>query len=247
MSSNLAYRYLEQIQAETYDALDIKIQNALQDPRVLPGYRRIVREFLTAQAGHPVTEQQVEKQLQIYLEQQRDRMKTAPTRFEESNTFSIMSQLNEQIDTVIATHQIPLSAKPIFGTLSTGRVNAVTVAVPRAGGYLVLLERQLFFFALLIGKAVALTFAIESGKDDEPASVLLNRDAAAARLDADDTPIRRFLETVSAYATTGVPTNAPPYVLSDHRYQALSGMLCEAMELFVLGHEYGHVIAGHLD
>src|SRR4051812_7837907 len=38
---------------------------------------------------------------------------------------------------------------------------------------------------------------------------------------------------------------APQYILEDRTAQLIASWLTQASELFILGHEYGHVICGH--
>jgi hypothetical protein len=56
----------------------------------------------------------------------------------------------------------------------------------------------------------------------------------------------RFFDVLAAYVVAGHPHAARPY-LPDPQVSLVASSLRSSMELFVLGHEYGHLLAGHLD
>ncbi|GGV22096.1 hypothetical protein GCM10010260_72890 [Streptomyces filipinensis] len=134
--------------------------------------------------------------------------------------------------------------RPVLGMLATGEINAVTLLAPDSQTHIVVFEDELFNFANLFGKAVALAMpyevrgdgwiAFSPGIDDVRRHVRESTDA-----------IHRFRDVVLAYVLTGRPSAASPYQ-TEPVVRAMSSILLDGMELFVLGHEYGHAMAGHV-
>lgn len=58
--------------------------------------------------------------------------------------------------------------------------------------------------------------------------------------------MRRFGDLIFAYLVGGHPHLAEPYIVPGN-LEPLVGVLRDGFELFVVGHEIGHVILGHLD
>jgi hypothetical protein len=73
-----------------------------------------------------------------------------------------------------------------------------------------------------------------------------DRDAIANRIELNRELQYRFYQVVAEYALSKRPARTEPYLAEGH-YSGLVANLIEAMELFVLGHEYGHVMAGHMN
>ncbi len=180
---------------------------------------------------------------QLARDAERNR-RLAPSPYEDPLMYSILVELAGHIETATTQVRLPVPRRPVLGSLPHGRVNAVTILVPGTDEHLVLFESQMFLFALLLSKAVARALPLTS-RDGEWLGFSVEQGAIEERIDSDESVPRRFTEVVLAYATTGRPGDAPRYV-EDGPRGVIAGHLREALELFVLGHEYGHVVAGHL-
>lgn len=66
------------------------------------------------------------------------------------------------------------------------------------------------------------------------------------RIEADPAVAERFAHIVVTYAVTGSLAQAEHHLLPPG-YFTLAVKLCESLEYFVLGHEYAHILLGHLD
>ncbi|MFE5654653.1 hypothetical protein ACFQ9H_00420 [Streptomyces sp. NPDC056517] len=134
--------------------------------------------------------------------------------------------------------------RPVLGMLITGEINAVTLLAPDSQTHIVAFESELFMFANLFGKAVALAMPHEFREDG---SIAFSPGIDDVRRHVRDSPeaARRFRDVVLAYVLRGRPSGASPYVPTQ-AVRVMGSILLDGMELFVLGHEYGHVMAGHL-
>lgn len=122
----------------------------------------------------------------------------------------------------------------------------MAVMVPDSEEFLVLFEDGLFGFANLMAKAVASMLPRTADDDTKGWTFSIDERAWRARLHEDDTPIQRMGEALFAYLVKGHPHAAQPYLLSPD-YMNLAAHLRTAMELFVMGHEWGHILSGDLD
>ncbi|MFJ5032716.1 hypothetical protein ACIQB5_32570 [Streptomyces sp. NPDC088560] len=134
--------------------------------------------------------------------------------------------------------------RPVLGFLATGEVNAVTMLAPGSRTHLVVFEDELLSFTDRFSKAVALAIPIEGVQGDKVA-FSLDPDKVRRHLQNSPDAVRRFREVVLAYLLDGEPGAAPTYELPRGPHK-LAHILKDGMELFVLGHEYGHALSGHL-
>lgn len=130
---------------------------------------------------------------------------------------------------------------PVIASLPSGELNAVTYKVPgEVDAHAVFFDEGLMTFVELF--SVAAVFALPLSGDD----VGHDEPEVRRRLAEDPAPAARFLEMLIAYVVGGDPLLAIAEPV-DHRWTALGEMCGDAMNLFVLGHEFGHVLARHLD
>jgi hypothetical protein len=192
-----------------------------------------------------------------------------PTRFESPHWHHLTSLYCAQIERAARSLRMGLSAPPLFGTLPVGSMNAFALRV--RGTTITLFHVGMFNFLNQISKVVALAVPLEgeatrrsaaarpgaprarrrvagrrrSGSPPPKTFVLAAR-AAADRLSARPEVGRRFQNVVEAYLVEGDPLASRRFVVSGAR-QLLVHQLLTSAELFVLSHEYGHVILGHLE
>ncbi|GGC90166.1 hypothetical protein GCM10011512_16380 [Tersicoccus solisilvae] len=231
------YQFLEQLQEHIYSQLG-------EAPQVFPGDFLLEQARLFLRARRPTAPaEEIEKDAEELV---RD-MEEGPaprTRFEHPGWYGILHSLSNWIETSVQTMGLPMRESPAFGSLPTGQVNAMTIAVPNSADHLVLFEDQLFIFALLFSKALARALPVRR----TPEGGLLysvDKDEVADRIRAKKDVVERFADVVLAYSISGRPSNARQYYV-ESEYFALSDTIRESMECFVLGHEYGHVIGMHL-
>ncbi|MFF7777235.1 hypothetical protein ACFZCG_22755 [Streptomyces tanashiensis] len=134
--------------------------------------------------------------------------------------------------------------RPVLGMLATGEINAVTLLAPDSQAHLVVFENELFNFANLFSKAVALAMPYEGSAAE---GVTFSTDIDRVRRHLRDSPeaVHRFRDVVLAYLLHGRPSRARPYIPSQI-VRGMGSILRDGMELFVLGHEYGHVMEEHV-
>jgi hypothetical protein len=167
------------------------------------------------------------------------------TKYEDSFTINYLSDLADQLERAGREHLgWHMPERPLLGTLPTGRVNALTLLVPGTGEHLVLFESEFTSFAHLAAKAVADVLPVRRTADGG-AEISLNLEEVSRGIAQRPEKAQRFGELVRAYLETGRPSRAPQSFL-DPVQAFWAAMLSHSVELFALGHEYGHILRGHL-
>ena len=137
---------------------------------------------------------------------------------------------------------------PIFGSLATGNVNAMAIAVPDSKQHIVILEDEIFVYCLLVCKLIARCFPFKS------TTSLDGRTLNSFSTDIDkidkqiyDTKeiIPKFQDLLCSYIFKGKPSEAKSYIL-EAPYDDISNSLRITMECFIMGHEFGHLIMNHV-
>jgi hypothetical protein len=138
-----------------------------------------------------------------------------------------------------------MSKHPLFGTLFTDRANAMAIHVPASQEYLVVFEAQIFTFCYLISKVVATCFPFQRSSGGWDMLIPSNIEEAEEIIKNNQVISQRFNELISSYIKHHHFDYAPRYLL-EAPYTYLVHDLTESMELFILGHEYSHILLGHL-
>jgi hypothetical protein len=139
------------------------------------------------------------------------------------------------------------SRRPLVGYLKTGQLHAVSMRVPaRSDAYLVLLHDQMMSFAHQLSRAV--TWAIPHGPPDADGMFTFNMSVrdVTERIETNPEVVGRFADIVVTYASTG-NLRQVDYLAVTPIYARLGGMLRTSLEYFIMGHEYAHILLGHLD
>lgn len=170
--------------------------------------------------------------------------KVLPTKYENPMLYYMLVSLTKEVEKIIEENKIRFEQKLLFGTLGTGRVNGMAISIPSSSYYLILLEDGLFGFANLLCKAVALVFSIVSDNSDS-IRFSLELDSCLKKIENSQRLVNRFQDVIFSYLVKGDPHFAEPY-LPDKNFNGLISNLRDSMELFIVSHEYGHIIQGHL-
>lgn len=168
-------------------------------------------------------------------------MDELPTPYEDPFGYLLIHDLVLTIEASAADVSVTLPARPVFGTLITPNVNTQTIRAGADGSHVVVVESALFNFALLFSKAVARCFPLTG-----PGSFRITSHAIEDRIRSDASVLQRFADAVEAYVVHGNPGLADPYLV-EREHEDLARTLRLGMELFILGHEYGHAALGHLN
>jgi hypothetical protein len=184
--------------------------------------------------------------LATYREQAAAARAACPSPYESPDWYAVVSAQFEALSRSADEMNMKLAHPPLLGTLATGRVNGVAIALEGVSTRIILLEQGLFGFANLMCKAVAASLVYQGEAEDGKLSFSIDEEAIRDKLARDDEPIRRFFDALCSYVILGAPHRAEPYAAPPFAVR-VSEILRESMELFIVGHEFAHVALGHLD
>ncbi|WP_194838800.1 hypothetical protein [Nocardia sp. XZ_19_369] len=157
----------------------------------------------------------------------------------------VMQQIEGAANTLFAGLGLEEN-RPIIGHMATGNLNAVTMPVPGdPGSYLVVMEDEVISFAAFTCTVIAGTVPHGPAEQDK-ITLTLGASKVEERIAANSKLVDRFTELVLRYAVIGNLRGVQLPTLSPGRLR-LSEMLITAVDHFVVGHEYAHVLMGHLD
>jgi hypothetical protein len=234
----VAAAWLENLQRQVYETFGVNEMSRQES-------RRFLREFLHKALLAGQLGLTSESDVNAIIALMEEDKKSILTNYQDPGWYSIIRRMAAGIEQTLAEHERILPVKPLFGSLPTGRVNGFAAAVPNTNFRVILLEDGLFGFANLMCKAIAATFpSLDSGKEGR-VTVSTDIEKMRQNLRSNGIIAQRFFDALVSYIVKGHPHNAEPYIPSGS-VMALSDTLRESMETFVLAHEYGHVVAGHL-
>jgi hypothetical protein len=167
-----------------------------------------------------------------------------PTEYESQNQYSSMVLTFDALNNALHEKGYALDAIPLLATLPTGDINARILAVPSTGSPVLFFEQGLFrFFGDF---ANVLSWALP------PMSQLqIYNDKAirgmATRYTMPQQASHDFLAVLGSYVSEGSTKAISDRIHAAPNNRMLASGLLQAMEWFIMGHELGHLVLGHLD
>jgi len=227
--------------------------------------RETIQQILNTYKLHELDANQIsalEMEAKKAVKAARDKVeKQLPTKYENPNFFLIMSSLADDLASIIPyfSDVIPEFPAYTFGTLPTGHFNARTIEYEQTG-FLILFENEIFDFCHALAKIIALCMERESGDATGAArfrntymiQVLeggtsvtylfsLKPEKITKTVKENKRMVGLFAEMVLSYLLLGRLTKLYPY-RPEMPYTLLVSSLTRSMEVFLLSHEYGHLV-----
>lgn len=230
-----AQEYLEKLQERIYAHL-VRWKPEPTDQEIIEKVLKAKQPFMT--------KEEIDKLREELIKEARGAEREMPTRFEIPAFYSILLNLAEEIEGAAKDLSFPIPVRPLLGTLPTGEVNACTIPVPESNEYIVAFMPQICVFMCLLSKAAIRVVRFDNLKNRFRFLPTKNADIEKKIVENPDI-VQRFQEAILAYLLDGWPASAPQYILAEPHQTATTYLLHPA-ELFVMGHEYGHITRGHL-
>jgi hypothetical protein len=228
--------------AEAIATLEELQRNVWRDHEPTEEKLKSVKEYIEQVKAALGWDDQAEKEYELEL---LEKKKKLFSKFEPVEIFLVLSNLVEKIETVVDTFKnIKNKKKILFGSLSTGDVNGVAIDFRNPEYSIVLIDDGVLGFANLLSKSIAHAFPMKSNAEGLQFSTDI--ELVKERIAGSSDLSFRLTDLILAYIISGNPHHARPYP-PQKEYAGLSSVWRESMELFILGHEYGHVRLGHLD
>jgi hypothetical protein len=165
-----------------------------------------------------------------------------PTPYEDPNLYAVLLEMLDSIEAVWTSHGFRQPARLLIGTLPTGTTNALTFTLEPTRERVIIFERGLFDFAVQMSKIAAVVFPpIDLSRGRLSAEPNIDR-----AVDAHPEILDQLNRVLHAYLVLGDPRRIRQWTIDKSRV-ATAALLLRSLELFALGHEYGHAAAGHDD
>ncbi len=154
--------------------------------------------------------------------------------------------LSRQVEIDLAQLRLELGCPVFVGEYPTGDFNAWSSA--SSSGVLVLINRGLCVFIHLMAKLLALSIHYNFPR---PGGIAVKLDANGIVVPNDapyakDAIIDHAIDALMSYLLLRQPTKAHRLPPLGSPHGLVAAMLTTQAEKFVLAHEYGHVVAGHV-
>jgi hypothetical protein len=212
----------------------------------------LLEEDTTGFRGFAIDNRQVHEDL---LARAAD-LSNLPSRYQDPFVWQWLVVLGHQIDE--AVHRFGLEVQsPLVASMPMGEPNAMTLPIPNTEQRLVIFDDELMTFAWLLSKVVV---RIVGPQLQRPRGLALRplftrrpkgnslrsgENDVLSRLRAEPDIIKRFVEVLVASVAVRNTSAAPPYLLPPDQMEQATA-IATSMELFVLGHEYGHIMRHHV-
>ena len=167
------------------------------------------------------------------------------SRYERPDHRKRLSELVVKVERAALALGYQIQQRPVVGTLQTGDINAQAEPGPPNEGHLVVFDSGMFRFTSLAANIVVQ--AIDLHFSDEGGSLLFNTpEAFGEHIATHPGVIIQFADLVFSQAVLKTCLLSGIYPLPA-RYQALANEFTDYIQTFVLAHESGHLVLGHVD
>lgn len=184
------------------------------------------------------------------LDKLRATMKQLPTEYQDPCWFEVLQNLYERIQKAAVLmsekNKFTFPNKLTYGTAAIDSFTAFVEDYNHDQDYLILISDDLLTFANLLSKSIGMLLIDPSKKTDTDGWMHFNLGTSHIdhMLITNHEAVIRFADFIFAYAITNRASNAKQYT-PDLNLTAISSMFRESFELFILGHEYSHLLCGH--
>lgn len=252
---SIATEYLEKLQKEAFKNFHKTPEHINKE--FVNGMKPIFEEIISKYGITNPTE--ISQMRNDFESRQQEKFKIKlPTKYETISNYSLILDFADLIEKAIpvlgfldkeknVNHTLKdlnmNITRPIFGTLPAGSLNATSYGFSN-GERLIVFESELLQFCNLISKIVAkaIPFSKEKGKiffQFQEANIL-------EQIEKNMEIFNRFKELIMGFLLTGYASSASQYIL-EAPFNKIADHLRLSMEVFIMGHEYAHILLRHLD
>ena len=192
-----------------------------------------------------------ESNLKVFREA---RSKELPSEWEDPDVYWLLQQVEGSVRAVIDDLELELSTDVAVGSLVTGSLQAMASGAP-LGGVAVLVNQGTHMFLYKMAQVVAeflqevatgdMTISCSTDGRTPATSLSLRPGDIEDSLRTNELGHERFRDLLSAYRVSGDPGFALAYHSPGLRGR-LVGLLNYSADLFVVAHEFAHVLCGHV-
>lgn len=136
--------------------------------------------------------------------------------------------------------------KIVYVTVQINQFTALVQNSDKGDDYLIMVSDCLFIFANLLAKSIGMLMSSVKDKEKDDSFVFdISKEGISTSLYNNFEAIIRFTDLILAYIVTGQASSAQQYT-PDFRLVAITELIRNSYELFVVAHEYSPILLGHL-
>jgi hypothetical protein len=260
LAQNASIRKLEKLQLSSYNSIHKDPDKILQERSIQKEqlYKELFEKFMQSNSsllpqGDSLAKERVLNKVMKMIEDTKP-----PTPYQNPEQYYLIKRLEQEIKEALKAagkEQLMANANyPLVGTMPTGNVNAKTYYV-NSNEFLVVFEDQLFNFCNMLSKVVASAIQFDKiqlwhrqwkdGKIWDESQLDSEMHILGKDLLKRAEIIDHFCDLIGSYLIGGSPGFSKRYPI-ETPHDSLAFIMLESMELFVVGHEYGHIFNGDL-
>ena len=205
---------------------------------------KIVHKVYNKQYPDPVDKKHKESWLKEMIEPYLEAYERRPTDYEDLLKYQKIVRTVDSLRLVVADKEPLVDYWPLIATMPSGSVNAITYRVPRSNESIIIFESELLDFIERLCTVVSMTLAFERAEDKWGFSFREND--IIRMIDANREIVSAFLELLVAYVVHRQPSRAALYDSGNFVSRSMADILRDATNCFILGHEYAHILLGHM-
>lgn len=191
-----------------------------------------------------VEEMQIQiSETEAYIESRK--AKNTPSKFQDKISYSIIEPKLEEISKAATSLGIKNAPNVLLATLYTEQVNAVAMRMKKTGEYIICFESQLFSFLNRFVKIIVLSIPEVKTNDPDKFGLCFLKEEVEKHVKEFPLIKALFTDLIFSFAVGGNVNDAQNFDL-DFGRNIHATYILRATELFVMGHEYGHIVKGHL-
>ncbi|AXY72573.1 hypothetical protein D3H65_00650 [Paraflavitalea soli] len=241
VSKTAALQFLDELQGEYrrrggVTPLGIRYRHHTRLPLPEEGYELMSKHF-TAN-GYPV--QEYEAYIGLIIAARDDY-----ARYENHQNIWLLETLKNKLKKVFAFSKISFPDNVVLGTAQFGHFNAIATAPSRESDIkVIVMDDGLFTFLNGLAKIVSMVFD-KRGEGNDGYSLSFDPADIDNNLKQNSFVHEKFIDLVATYFIKGHSMHAASF-LPAYEHNAFASLLRDTAELFILAHEYGHIVHGHL-
>lgn len=230
-----AASFLEALQARVYGSMGLTAEDCQW--REWIGQQQVIPARLQQMAVSLTTTEFERYRQDLLAGLARDEAAPRPTRFERPHQYSILRELQEEVERAARSLDIHIPVRPLVGTLPTQLLEPLMLLVPECDDVVVVMDGSLLTYAHQLAKAVAQAMPLSM---DDAGYAVPDFGRWPVGRDVPLKAMRRFNELMVAVITDNA-SMARPY-LPDPSYELVATELCDCMELFIVAREYARLV-----
>lgn len=187
------------------------------------------------------TDEEFEEELKNTTKYYEDLVLKLPTKYQELASFSTTSHLLDEIIEAASITGYTVPVHPIIGTISNNSINAGAFTLEN-GEPIIIVDEDFLSFIHLFSKIFVQCLPMSN--DKEIGTLITRKDEIIQTIKNNPEIINHFKDFIKA-SIEGSPRKAKQYLLpKDTKYIFCTYLMISA-ELFMIGHEVGHILKHH--